>query len=159
MGNAIPLGSVKQPLSSVTKPSRLTLTVSVNEHSNSWDLFVYPKNLPETNAEILVTQSLDAKALETLNKGGKVLLTLKKATLKKEMGGDVAIGFSSIFWNTAWTHVQPPVTLGILCDPKNPALKEFPTQGYSNWQWWDAMSHSNAIRLMQFQKVYNQLFV
>jgi len=90
---------------------------------------------------------LDAKALETLHKGGKVLLTLKKGTLKKEMGGDVAIGFSSIFWNTAWTNVQPPVTLGILCDPKNPALKEFPTQSYSNWQWWDAMSHSNAIRL------------
>jgi hypothetical protein len=152
LGNAIPLGTVKQPLTSVTKPSRLILTVSVNEHSNSWDLFVYPKNLPETNTEILVTQSLDAKALETLNKGGKVLLTLKKGTLKKEMGGDVAIGFSSIFWNTAWTNVQPPVTLGILCDPKNPALKEFPTQGFSNWQWWDAMSHSNAIRLDAVEK-------
>jgi hypothetical protein len=26
-------------------------------------------------------------------------------------------------------------------------LKDFPTQKYSNWQWWDAMSNSIAIRL------------
>jgi hypothetical protein len=95
----------------------------------------------------MLTNVMDEKAVETLNEGGKVLLTLKKGALKGNKGGDIAIGFSSIFWNTAWTHSQPPVTLGILCDPKHPAFKEFPTQRYSNWQWWDAMSHSNAIRL------------
>jgi hypothetical protein len=147
LGNAIQLGKIKQSLTSVTKPSRLTLTVHVNGYQNSWDIFVYPHVLPETDPGIIITQTLDSKALETLNKGGKVLLTLKKGSLKPEKGGDVAIGFSSIFWNTAWTHVQPPVTLGILCDSKNPALSEFPTQSFSNWQWWDAMSHSNAIRL------------
>jgi len=146
-GNGIQLGKITQPLSTITKPSHLTLTVYLNNYKNTWEIFVYPNTLPETNPEILVTQTLDSKALETLQKGGKVLLTLKKGTLKKEKGGDIAIGFSSIFWNTAWTHVQPPVTLGILCDPKHPALKEFPTQSYSNWQWWDAMAHSNAIRL------------
>jgi len=26
-------------------------------------------------------------------------------------------------------------------------LKDFPTNYHSDWQWWDAMSHSNAIRL------------
>jgi len=123
------------------------LTVDVSGHQNSWDIFVYPASLPATNPEILVTQTLDKKAIETLADGGKVLLTFKKGTIKDDKGGDIAIGFSSIFWNTAWTHGQPPVTLGILCDPKNPALKDFPTQSFSNWQWWDAMTHSNAIRL------------
>lgn len=64
-----------------------------------------------------------------------------------EKGGNAEIGFSSIFWNTAWTNGQAPHTLGILVDPKHPAFKEFPTDYYSNWQWWDAMSHSNAICL------------
>ena len=59
----------------------------------------------------------------------------------------MAVGFSSIFWNTAWTKKQPPHTLGILCDPKHPALKYFPTDYYSSWQWWDAMSHSDAMIL------------
>ena len=146
-GNGIKLGEIKQSLASVTKAAKLTLTVDVSGHQNSWDIFVYPASLPATNPEILVTQTLDKKAIETLADGGKVLLTFKKGTIKDDKGGDIAIGFSSIFWNTAWTHGQPPVTLGILCDPKNPALKDFPTQSFSNWQWWDAMTHSNAIRL------------
>lgn len=147
IGNALKLGVIKQPLSAIHQPSRLILTVSVGNVENSWDLFVYPASLPEVNKDILVTQQLDDVAVETLNKGGKVLLTLKKGSVKAEKGGDVKIGFSSIFWNTAWTHGQPPHTLGILCNPKHPALKAFPTQYHSNWQWWDAMSHSNAIRL------------
>ncbi|MGF7039623.1 sugar-binding domain-containing protein [Mucilaginibacter lappiensis] len=146
-GNGIKLGVINQPLTLVTKPAKLTLTVSVAGHENSWDIFVYPATLPQVSQEIMVTNTLDNKAIELLNKGGKVLLTLEKGQLKKDKGGDIAIGFSSIFWNTAWTKSQPPVTLGILCNPQHPALKEFPTQSYSNWQWWDAMSHSNAIRL------------
>jgi hypothetical protein len=152
IGNGIKLGEIKQSLASVTKPSKLSLTVEVAGHQNSWDIFVYPAVLPSTNQEIIVTHILDKKALETLDNGGKVLLTLKKGSVKDDKGGDIAIGFSSIFWNTAWTHGQPPVTLGILCDPKHPALKEFPTQSYSNWQWWDAMTHSNAIELDSIAK-------
>jgi len=146
-GNGIKLGVLKQSLSSVTRASKLSLTVDVAGHQNSWDIYVYPASLPETDRQILVTQTLDKKALETLNNGGKVLLTLKKGSLKNNKGGDIAIGFSSIFWNTAWTHGQAPFSLGILCDPKHPAFKYFPTQSYSNWQWWDAMTYSNAIKL------------
>jgi hypothetical protein len=147
IGNAIQLGAISQSLQSIQRPERLTLTISIGTDQNSWDLFVYPASLPENGQDILVTQQLDAKALEILNNGGKVLLTLKKGSLKADKGGDIAVGFSSIFWNTAWTHGQPPHTLGILCNPAHPALKEFPTQYHSNWQWWDAMSHSNTILL------------
>ncbi len=147
LGNAFKLGEIRQSLTAVDQPGKLTLTVSVDSYKNSWDLFVYPALLPNTEDGILVTQQLDSKALDVLNKGGKVLLTIKKGSVKAEGGGNVQIGFSSIFWNTAWTNGQPPHTLGILCDPKHPALAAFPTQYHSNWQWWDAMSHSNAIRL------------
>lgn len=152
LGNAFKLGEINQSLRSIKNASKLTLTISIADHSNSWELFVYPASLPEKHRNVLVTQQLDAKAIETLTKGGKVLLTLKKGSVKLNKGGDIQIGFSSIFWNTAWTHSQPPVSLGILCNPKNPALKDFPTQYYSNWQWWDAMTHSNAIRLDSVDK-------
>jgi len=146
LGNAIKLGEIKQSLSSITQASRIVLTVSVDGHENSWDVFVYPASLPVIKG-VLVTQQLNDKAIDVLNDGGKVLLTLKKGSVKPGKGGEIQIGFSSIFWNTAWTHGQPPTTLGILCDPSHPAFKDFPTQYYSNWQWWDAMSHSNAIIL------------
>lgn len=152
LGNAIPLGTIKQSLQTVQRPERLTLTVSIGEYQNSWDVFVYPASLPVNASEILVTHELDAKALETLNKGGKVLLSLKKDTGKHGKAGNIAIGFSSIFWNTAWTNNQPPVSLGILCNPRHPALAAFPTQYHSNWQWWDGMTHSRAIQLDSLAK-------
>jgi len=146
-GNGIQLGKIKQSLSTVTKPSKLTVTVFVGKYKNSWDFFVYPAHFPAVKPEILVTQQLDSNALRTLNSGGKVLLTLKKGSVSANKGGDIAVGFSSIFWNTAWTNSQPPVTLGILCDSKHPAFDDFPTGKFSNYQWWDAMSHSSVIKL------------
>ncbi len=56
--------------------------------------------------------------------------------------GPIAQGFSSIFWNTAWTNGQAPHTLGVLCDPGHPALARFPTESHSNWQWWYPLSHA-----------------
>ena len=91
--------------------------------------------------------SLDQSSQQFLEQGGSVLLTMKKGTLKPEWGGNIAIGFSSIFWNTAWTRGKAPPTLGIWCNPKHPALTDFPTEYHSNWQWWDAMSHSGAINI------------
>ncbi|MDO9256011.1 MAG: beta-galactosidase [Bacteroidales bacterium] len=149
LGNAFKLGNISIPLSSITLPGEYSLEVSVNGLSNSWDFWVYPnKNEPFADEEkIRVVQNMDTQTAEFLKNGGSVLLTLKKGTLTKKMGGDIPIGFSSIFWNTSWTNGQAPHTLGILCNPKHPALAEFPTEYYSNWQWWDAMSHSGAINI------------
>jgi Glycosyl hydrolases family 2, sugar binding domain/Glycosyl hydrolases family 2 len=147
IGNENIAGEIKQNLSAITKASRLQLTVIIGKNKNSWDFFVYPFLKKEINENILVTQQLDSAALSILNSGGKVLLSLKKGTVLAEKGGNVQIGFSSIFWNTSWTNRQAPTTLGILCNPAHPAFNEFPTQYHSNYQWWDAMSHSSAIRL------------
>ncbi len=145
-GNGINIGEIQTSLSSITTPEKLLVEVTLDAYTNSWEIWVYPHQLPEVK-NIYTTQVLDEKALQVLNNGGNVLLNLKKGTLEKDKGGDIAIGFSSIFWNTAWTHGQAPSTLGILCNPKHAALKYFPTEYYSNYEWWDAMTHSNAIML------------
>jgi hypothetical protein len=64
-----------------------------------------------------------------------------------EYGAQVKIGFSTVFWNTAWTRGQAPHTLGILCDPAHPVFRHFPTQAHSDWQWWDPITHSQAMTL------------
>ena len=152
LGNGFKLGDISFLLASITTPQKLTLEVKVDSLINNWDFWVYPaKNETIAGEEkIRVIQKLDAQTTQFLNNGGTVLLNLKKGSLAKEMGGDVKIGFSSIFWNTAWTRGQAPHTLGILCNPNHPALAGFPTDYYSNWQWWDAMSNSGAINLSSF---------
>ncbi len=154
IGNNIPLGNISFPLSGITEPKQLSLKVYVNDFENEWHIWVYPSTPRNQYADndILVTNSLDNKAKEVLEKGGKVLLSLPKGKLRADMGGDIQIGFSSIFWNTAWTLGQAPHTLGILCNPHHPALSQFPTNYYSDYQWWDAMSYSNAIEMDKLAK-------
>lgn len=152
LGNGFPLGEISFPLTEITTPQQLSLEVMVDSFSNHWDFWVYPiqKEVISGEEKIKVVQALDAQTAQFLNEGGSVLLNLRMGSLSKEMGGDIKIGFSSIFWNTAWTRGQAPHTLGILCNPRHPALADFPTQYHSNYQWWDAMSHSGAIRLSSF---------
>jgi len=147
LGNGTRLGEIRQPLAAIKQAGRFILSVEAGGHENSWDLFVYPATLPAVEPSIYLTQELDARAQELLDSGAKVLLTLKKGSVRPDKGGNAGIGFSSIFWNTSWTNGQLPHSLGILCDPRHPALSEFPTQYHSNWQWWDGMSHADAIWL------------
>ena len=37
--------------------------------------------------------------------------------------------------------------MGILCDPRHPALALFPTEFYSNWQWYDLLQNSQSVIL------------
>jgi len=148
IGNGFRLGEIRFPLNTIKSPAMYTIKVSVNGFENHWDFWVYPyQNQPVAGEKIKIVRQMDSASIDFLRNGGSVLLTPEKGSIKKEFGGDVAVGFSSIFWNTAWTNKQPPHTLGILCDPKHPLFNHFPTQYHSNYQWWDAMSHSNAILL------------
>jgi hypothetical protein len=151
-GNTFKLGEVSYSLATVLSPEKLTLEVSVDGKVNNWDFWVYPleKEIIEGSDKIKVVDNVDNATEQFLLEGGSVLLSLKKGTLSPEMGGNIKIGFSSIFWNTAWTRGQAPHTLGILCNPKHPALAGFPAEYHSNWQWWDAMSHSGAINMSSF---------
>ena len=151
IGNCSEIGLYQMDLSALAKAQKLTLEVFLADtpYKNRWDFWVYPANQEVKNGKVLVTDKLDKNAEATLKNGGSVLL-LNYGKVGKEKGAKVAIGFSSIFWNTAWTNNQAPHTLGILCDPKHPVFKYFPTEFHTNWQWWDPVSHSQAMILDGF---------
>jgi hypothetical protein len=67
--------------------------------------------------------------------------------VRNDEAAPVKLGFSSIFWNTAWTSRQAPTTLGVLVDPRHPAFGAFPTEFHSNWQWWYLVSRASAMIL------------
>jgi len=150
IGNAQKLGNVIYQFPKNNQARKLTLEVAVGKFTNSWDIWVYPESPTISSDKVKVVETLSSSTINYLENGGTVLLSLGKGKVSENMGGDVGVGFSSIFWNTAWTDGQKPHTLGILCDPKHPALAQFPTEYHSNWQWWDAMSHCDAINLNSF---------
>ncbi len=147
LGNGIALGDIEYPLENLGLPRKLTLQVNIEDFTNSWDFWVYPYQQPKVPSSIRIAEEIDSETIAFLENGGKVLLSLGRGRVVSEMGGEIGVGFSTIFWNTAWTNNQKPHTLGILCNPDHPALASFPTEFHSNWQWWDAMTHSDALRL------------
>jgi hypothetical protein len=146
IGNCSSIGIYQMDLADMKKAQKLTLEVILTNtpFKNKWDFWVYPAAQDVKKGEVLVTDKLDNEAELTLKKGGSVLL-LNFGNIGKDKGAKVKIGFSTVFWNTAWTRNQPPHTLGILCDTANPVFKDFPTEFHSNWQWWDPVTHSQAM--------------
>jgi hypothetical protein len=145
--NGIALGHVCIDLKNAPAPEKYKFIVSVGKFENDWDVWVYPSELPAEPRDVLITSKFDDEARRCLLAGGKVLLTIPGRDVRNYDTDPVELGFSSIFWNTAWTSRQAPTTLGILCDPKNPALASFPTDYYSDWQWWYLIHRAGALRL------------
>ena len=155
-GELHPLGAIRVPLDQVPAPAKLTLTVGAagQDFANSWDIFVYPASdaAAVSVPEVLVTRDL-AEATAALARGGNVLWLPRSAQVRNDAARPLIAGFSPIFWNTAWTNWQPPHTLGILCDPKHPALAGFPTDSHSNWQWWEIQQGTQPFILTDLREV------
>ena len=158
--NCQSVGIAQLPLSGFKKSEMLTLKVflkgsetSSNPVTNSWNIWVYPANVNPAAAvgKVVVANSLTPEVVKQLEKGANVLL-LPYGHVKRGKGAEVAIGFSSIFWNTSYTGNQPPHTLGLVLDPKHPLFATFPTEMSSNYQWHDIVMHSQTIILNDFQK-------
>ncbi|HNR42155.1 MAG TPA: glycoside hydrolase family 2 TIM barrel-domain containing protein [Bacteroidales bacterium] len=145
----IKAGNVQRKLNDITGPEKLTFTFMAGKYRNSWDIWVYPAELPVIGSrnDIIVTREFNEATAKMLENGASVLLTPRKGLLRPEKGGDIALGFSSIFWNTFWTNHQPPETLGILCNPAHPVFRYFPTEFHSNYQWRDIIMNANVFRL------------
>jgi hypothetical protein len=146
-GTNTAVGIMEWPLSSILKPSKFTLEVRAGSHVNNWDFWVYPAPKANEGNAIPVFRKVTPKLAEILESGGSAILSLGPDGVAQDKGGNIALGFSSIFWNTAWTRGQAPHTLGILCNPAHPALKDFPTEYHSNWQWWDIVSQAKPLLL------------
>ena len=145
-GDLYTVGNLNVALSDLPTPAKykLQLLIEGTGAVNDWDIWVYPDGLDvQASMGIKITNNLDSSMKAYMQQGGKVLLTMNPRRVKT----DVMLGFSSIFWNTAWTDRQAPHTLGILCDPEHPALAQFPTEYHSNWQWSEPIQHAAAMVL------------
>jgi hypothetical protein len=53
--------------------------------------------------------------------------------------------------------MRPPHTLGILVDEKHPAFTAFPTDYYSNLQWWEIVNKAQVMHLENFPAAFKPL--
>ena len=142
IGNALPLGEFSIMLAGLRQAEKLTLSLSFQdmEVCNTWDIWVYPAKLETVASDVVVTRDAE-EARQLLQQGGKVLLNIPK---EKTQGLEGM--FVPVFWSPVFFPNQPG-TMGIICDPSHPALRDFPTESHSNWQWWDICKSGKTLVL------------
>ena len=140
IGNCLAVGELKFDLRQITSARKLTIELSIKgtHYQNEWNIWVYPSSLKEESGEVIVTSSL-REALNASDDGRKVLLCPSPDTLKGITGK-----FVPVFWSPVHFPDQPG-TMGLLIKQNHKALKNFPTDFYSNWQWWDLTIKSKTL--------------
>lgn len=142
IGNHFKLGDLSWSLSTIAKAEQLTITVWIKgtSYKNEWKIWVYPEKLPADPAIAIFTTHI-TEALSLLQNGKTVVLSPDTAQIKGVPGR-----YTTVFWSPVHFPDQPG-SMGLLCDPSHPALKDFPTEYFTNWQWWDLVSRSKTMVL------------
>jgi hypothetical protein len=150
IGKNFKLGEVKVDLSGVSSPAAFKLVVGLKGTTieNDWDIWVYPHDeIPVANQDVVITHSWD-DAETNLSQGRKVLYMPQKADLDWT---SPPLDWIPVFWNRlmnpAWGRM-----LGLSIDSKHPALAEFPTENYFDWQWTELVRGTRAINLDRLPK-------
>jgi len=143
-GKLTELGDISVPLNKVNAPGKFTVTLSLKNMSisNSWNIWVYPPIAPLTVPDnIIVTHKWDEATRQALAEGKRVILFPVLDSKRSLIGS-----FLPVFWSPIMFH-EIPNTMGILCNPKSPLFSLFPTDSYSNWQWWNLIQGSQTMIL------------
>ena len=144
-GNLVSLGNVEASLVKAAAPAKLTVTLSLKstEIANAWDIWIYPATgniaVPPDG---VVSSDWNEATTAALAAGRKVLLLVSAGSLANSLPGS----FTPVFWSPVWFK-HGAGTMSVLCDPRHPALAKFPTEKWTNWQWYDLLQRSRTMIL------------
>lgn len=142
IGNGVSIGEINFPLNKIKKAQKITIKVSIKNtsYNNDWNIWVYPKIIHQPKNNIVFTSDY-SEAINALNEGKKVLFNPGKEKINGVEGK-----FVQVFWSPVHFPDQPG-TMGLLINKNLPAFKDFPTDSYTNWQWWDLCKNSTTLEL------------
>ena len=146
-GRLTSMGRIRVPLTGesldLKKARKLTVTIKLAKCENSWDIWVYPLELPLCPEDIYETQVLDYNVWRVLEEGGKVFLT--PPATREALPVSVRTQFSTNFWSV-YTHSRQNGTMGQFIDKEHPLFQNFPTEAFTDLQWWP-MANARAVQL------------
>jgi hypothetical protein len=119
---------------------RLEVAIGGTSYRNHWNIWVYPRGIRDVPATVRLVTTLD-DAQRALAAGERVVFAPPLDRIK-----GIEAKFVPVFWSPVHFPKQPG-TMGLLCDPAHPALREFPTAFHSDWQWWDPALRSRSVVL------------
>lgn len=141
-------------LGKVEKASHLTVEVAVSgalDNTNSYDIWVYPKKMDVTDAQnVVVSANWDEETQQALKDGKKVLLL--PSPTKEVLPGSASVRWTTDYWSRMFHGNDGTVdyrayTMGTYIEKEHPIFKNFPTEEYSDYQWFNLAKGSRALNL------------
>jgi len=164
-GGIRPLGEIALTLRKMAAPEKLIIHLEIPEttYQINYPIWVYPaQGTPSVPKQVTVANTLNESLMKQLADGANVLLFPQADSLSEKT---VKPQFISEFWN--WQvfkkgaeSAKRPVsagTLGILTNPRHPLFQSFPTDYYTNWQWWNITKHAHPLILDSTNADYRPL--
>lgn len=135
-------GNIRLPLKQVGRAAKLEVRLVMPRVNvdNSYDIWVYPQHSFVDTSDIVVARKATLELLEQIEIGKNVLL------IPDKLAGGEKVRFTTAFWSTILFNYQIK-TMGICCNPDHPLFRDFPTDAWANWQWWELMKDATAVRL------------
>lgn len=154
------VGKITANLNGITKAEQLELKLELTNKpepsskkyysvgTNNYSLWVYPKQI-DTRApeEIEVYRNFSNKAQKSLSEGKKVLIISEGTT--ESLPKSRALTFRPDFWSPMFHREEVKSTngymLGSYIDKDHPLFKNFPTDSYANWQWYNTVAGGRGL--------------
>ncbi len=140
-------------LQKIKSASQLLLKISISNtaYQNTYPIWVYPTiKQTDSKQEVIVATVWNNNTVSQLENGAKVLY-LPQGSKGKTIEGMYNPEFWSygMFEGLSKLFKKPfsPGTMGLLINQQHPIFESFPTEFYTNWQWWSIIKNSYAVQL------------
>ncbi|MBO4505469.1 MAG: hypothetical protein J5728_03495, partial [Lachnospiraceae bacterium] len=141
------LGTFSIALTGFTEAAALRLTVTVGGISSEYPLWVYPHVDPACPECVYETEVFDDKTKEMLARGGRVYVS--PHSTKEAIPDSIQAQFTTDFWSVGTFPAQEGA-MGQLIKKDHPIFRDFPTDEWSDWQWF-RMASQRAFILPHYQ--------
>lgn len=152
VGSLTDLGTIEWDLSSIKKNGKYTISVDGANYKNSWDIWVYPSKIIDTETnDIIITNELSSEITKKLEAGGKVLLLANQLGTSEN---SVTAQFYPLYWSLTFFPGQGKTNIGLLVQNHHSAFANFTTDAHSDWQWEPISSDAKGFVLNGLPSTY-----
>ena len=156
IGGLLDVGNIVLPLNEIQYAQEVLISVHLKNSMtyNEWRIWVYPNQIDFQQTETMIVHELDERLLDRLKEGGKVLLIANNLGDEKY---SIPIHFNPLYWSLTFFPGQGKTSLGILVNDHHAALRHFPTNFHSDWQWESIFKNTRAFVLNDLPSTYKPI--
>lgn len=148
-GTVTSLGNIEENgiFSSINKAEKLIFTVNAADSKNSYSIWVYPEHKEEKPDNLLIADAYTKEVRDTLAAGGRVLML--PTPNETNLPNSVSVRWTNDYWSSMFHGrvAGAATTMGLYINENHPAFKDFPTESFGDYQWYNLMKNSRAIVL------------